>query len=96
MLENKLFMVLVYTIVSFQSLNPSLMLGGSEREELLKGLEIMERTRQWFVSRLEQLSLEKSPKKVSSDSLNSKTCIKRPRVWAKTLYRGGVYSIIIS
>lgn len=39
---------------------------GQEKEELLKGIEVMEITRLWFNSRLEQLALEEKqpPKKV--------------------------------
>ena len=37
---------------------------GNEREELQKGMEILERTRQWFSHRLGQLALEKSSNKV--------------------------------
>ena len=37
---------------------------GQEKEELLKGMEVMEITRLWFNSRLEQLALEeKQPAK---------------------------------
>ena len=37
---------------------------GQEKEELLKGMEVMEITRLWFNSRLEQLALEdKQPTK---------------------------------
>ena len=36
---------------------------GNEREELQKGLEILERTWQWFNHRLGQLALEKSSNK---------------------------------
>ena len=33
---------------------------GNEREELLKGMEVLEKTRQWFNDRLGQLALENS------------------------------------
>ena len=37
---------------------------GQEKEELLKGMEVMEITRLWFNNRLEQLALEaKQPTK---------------------------------
>ena len=42
--------------VYFPQAIPSL---GSEKEELLKGLEILERTQQWFNGRLGQLSAER-------------------------------------
>lgn len=39
---------------------------GNEREELLKGEEILERTREWFSDRLEQLALERPSTKKAS------------------------------
>lgn len=51
----------------FPQTSPPLALG-SEREELLKGLEILERTQQWFNGRLGQLALGKSTSQKVSNS----------------------------
>ena len=49
---------------------------GQEKEELLKGMEVMEITRIWFNSRLEQLALEeKRPTKKVSFSVTIRTYI---------------------
>ena len=52
------YLMCVYTLVTSLAHKRTNLSLSQEKEELIKGLDVLESTRQWFSDRIEQVSLE--------------------------------------